>query len=161
MKLRMLCSAGGLVLLLAGSPSLARESEGERGGDDGGPSAELTWMSIANWYFNVNGVRIVMDGYITPRCPGRRSSSRRAGLPGRRLCAHRVPVAASTSPASRGSRKRCPIMARSTILIAGHSHFDHTWDTPTWAKLTGAPLIGGLSTCYQAQTQGVSDCKAW
>jgi L-ascorbate metabolism protein UlaG (beta-lactamase superfamily) len=39
------------------------------------------------------------------------------------------------------------------FLLAGHSHFDHTYDTPTWARLTGAPIIGGLSTCLQTQAQ--------
>lgn len=30
---------------------------------------EITWMSIANWYFKLGDLRIVMDGYIT-RVPG-------------------------------------------------------------------------------------------
>jgi glyoxylase-like metal-dependent hydrolase (beta-lactamase superfamily II) len=21
-------------------------------------------------------------------------------------------------------------------LLVGHSHFDHSWDTPTWSKMT-------------------------
>ena len=29
------------------------------------PTVEMTWMSIANWYFKVGDKRIVMDGYIT------------------------------------------------------------------------------------------------
>ena len=29
------------------------------------PSVEMTWMSIANWYFKIGDKRIVMDGYIT------------------------------------------------------------------------------------------------
>src|ERR1044072_566991 len=29
------------------------------------PSIEMTWMSIANWYFKVGDKRIVMDGYIS------------------------------------------------------------------------------------------------
>ena len=31
---------------------------------------EMTWMSIANWYFKIGDKRIMMDGYIT-RVPGR------------------------------------------------------------------------------------------
>ena len=46
--------------------------------------------------------------------------------------------------------------AKLDYLLAGHSHFDHTWDTPTWAKLTGAPMIGGVSSCFQALAQGVA-----
>ena len=33
------------------------------------PEVELTWMSIANWYFKIGDMRIVLDGYIT-RLPG-------------------------------------------------------------------------------------------
>jgi L-ascorbate metabolism protein UlaG (beta-lactamase superfamily) len=40
-------------------------------------------------------------------------------------------------------------------VLAGHSHFDHTSDTAAWSDLTGAPIIGGLSTCYQAQAMGL------
>ena len=29
------------------------------------PTVEMTWMSIANWYFKIGNKRIVMDGYIT------------------------------------------------------------------------------------------------
>src|SRR3954464_15036197 len=29
------------------------------------PAVEMTWMSIANWYFKIGDKRIVMDGYIT------------------------------------------------------------------------------------------------
>src|SRR5690349_24390237 len=28
------------------------------------PTVEMTWMSIANWYFKIGDKRIVMDGYI-------------------------------------------------------------------------------------------------
>jgi hypothetical protein len=41
-------------------------------------------------------------------------------------------------------------------LLVGHSHFDHSWDTPTWSKMTGAPMIGGASSCMQAVAQGVA-----
>jgi hypothetical protein len=44
-------------------------------------------------------------------------------------------------------------------LLVGHSHFDHSWDTPTWSKMTGAPMIGGVSSCLQAAGQGVTDAQ--
>jgi L-ascorbate metabolism protein UlaG (beta-lactamase superfamily) len=40
-------------------------------------------------------------------------------------------------------------------VLAGHSHFDHTSDTAAWSDLTGAPIIGGISTWYQAQAMGL------
>ena len=29
------------------------------------PSVEMTWMSIANWYFKIGETRVLMDGYIS------------------------------------------------------------------------------------------------
>ena len=42
------------------------------------------------------------------------------------------------------------------LLLAGHAHWDHSWDTPAWSRLTGAPMIGSLSACLQANAQGVT-----
>src|SRR3954471_23565822 len=44
----------GLALLAGALPARAAPHE-----------VELTWMSIANWYFKFDNLRIVMDGYIT------------------------------------------------------------------------------------------------
>ncbi len=155
MTLRSLSLVGALIVLLAGVPS--RGGESERGRDEGGPSAEMTWMSIANWYFNVNGVRIVMDGYIT-RLPGPPFFFAPAGDPGDVFALTAFPWLVDLESVAR-VQEALPDHGTLDVLVAGHSHFDHTWDTPTWAKLTGAPLIGGLSTCYQAQTQGVTACR--
>jgi L-ascorbate metabolism protein UlaG (beta-lactamase superfamily) len=48
------------------------------------------------------------------------------------------------------------------LLLTGHSHFDHSFDTATWSRLTGAAIIGPKSTCYQAQAEGLpaSRCTA-
>ena len=50
---------------------------------------------------------------------------------------------------------------RGSILL-GHSHWDHSFDTATWSKLTGARIIGSRTTCLQAQAQGVpaERCRA-
>ncbi|MEO6526148.1 MAG: hypothetical protein ABIP93_05950, partial [Gemmatimonadaceae bacterium] len=41
------------------------------------------------------------------------------------------------------------------LLLSGHSHFDHSFDTALWSRLTGAPIIGPRTTCLQAVAQGV------
>jgi L-ascorbate metabolism protein UlaG (beta-lactamase superfamily) len=154
MKLRTLSLAGVLVLLLA-SPASFAAGQGDR--ENEGPSAELTWMSIANWYFNVGGVRIVMDGYIT-RLPGPPFFVASTDHPADIFAFTQFPWLVDVQSVAR-VQEALPDHGTLDHLIAGHSHFDHTWDTPTWSKLTGAPIIGGLSTCYQAKTQGVTDCK--
>ncbi|MCA1829101.1 MAG: MBL fold metallo-hydrolase [Myxococcales bacterium] len=122
----------------------------------GAHEVELTWFSIANWYFKLGDVRILMDGYIT-RVP------QRIFVP-----APPADTFAFTSqpwpvdvPAVLQVRDALTADGRIDYLLAGHSHFDHTYDTPTWAAVTGAPIIGGISTCYQAQAQGIpaSQCR--
>lgn len=120
------------------------------------PTVEMTWMSIANWYVKIGDKRIMMDAYIS-----------------------RVPEAAFVAPPAypkdlyaytkepygvdRASieKVRDAVLGgdKLDMLIVGHSHFDHSWDTPTWSRLTGAPMIGGASTCLQAQAQGVAAAK--
>ena len=36
------------------------------------------------------------------------------------------------------------------VLLTGHNHFDHSFDTATWSTLTGARIIGSKTTCFQA-----------
>lgn len=115
---------------------------------------DITWMSIANWSFKLNDLRIVMDGYIT-RVP----ENIFVPGPGTDVFAYTseywpVDVAAVT-------RVHDALQADGQLdyLLAGHSHFDHTYDTATWSLLTGAPIIGGLSTCYQAQAQHIPESQ--
>ena len=37
------------------------------------------------------------------------------------------------------------------LLLTGHSHFDHSFDTATWARLSGARIIGSPTTCLQVR----------
>ncbi len=41
------------------------------------------------------------------------------------------------------------------LLLTGHSHFDHSFDTAVWSRLTNAPIIGSKTTCFQAVAQGI------
>src|SRR5216684_8330792 len=120
-------------------------------------SVEMTWMSIANWYFKIGDKRIMMDAYFT-RVPGPPFFYAPPAYPNDQLAytqrAYEVDVPSIT-------RVRDAVLgsAKLDYLLAGHSHFDHTWDTPTWAKLTGAQMIGGMSSCLQANAQGVSGAQ--
>ena len=115
------------------------------------PTVEMTWMSIANWYFKIGDKRILMDGYITriPETPFTASPvypndlyAYTKGLRHRHAVGHQ------------GARCACSAPTSSIYLLVGHSHWDHSWDTPAWSKLTGAPMIGGASTCLQARGAG-------
>lgn len=117
------------------------------------PKVEMTWLSIANWYFVIGGKRILMDGYVTR-------------LPEKLFVAS--PLYANdrytftTGPAAVDmaavTRVRDAMLGgdKLDLLLVGHSHWDHSWDTPAWSRLTGAPMVGGSSSCLQAAAQGVA-----
>src|SRR5256885_10491634 len=43
--------------------------------------------------------------------------------------------------------------SRINLLLTGHSHFDHSFDTATWSRLTGARIVGSKTTCFQAMAE--------
>ncbi|GAC1614123.1 MAG: hypothetical protein NVS4B5_02320 [Vulcanimicrobiaceae bacterium] len=111
-------------------------------------TVEMTWFSIANWYLKIGSLGFMMDGYIT-RVPqalfyggGGGLAYTRAAFPANRTDVTTV----QQTLAKYGSID---------YILAGHSHFDHTYDTAIWQQLTGATIIGGLSTRYQAEAYGV------
>ncbi|MDB5881870.1 MAG: hypothetical protein JWP43_1748 [Ramlibacter sp.] len=114
---------------------------------------ELTWMSIANWDMKINGKRILMDAYIS-RLP----NSLFVAAPGFPNDMYAFTKAADVVDVESIKKVRDAEVGSDKVdyLLVGHSHWDHSWDTPTWSKLTGAPLIGGISSCMQAAAQGVA-----
>src|ERR1051326_1759332 len=117
-------------------------------------TVEMTWMSIANWYFKIGEKRIMMDAYIS-RVPGPPFFYPPPGYPGDLYAYTKSGYAVDTASIA---KVRDAVLGDKKLdyLLVGHSHFDHSWDTPTWSKMTGAPLIGGVSTCFQAAAQGVA-----
>jgi len=141
--MRRAASLVALVLLIAAAPSRTAAP---------GVHVEMTWMSIANWYFQIGGLRIVMDGYIT-RVPEKIFVPSRQ-YPNDRYTFTTQPWKPNVADVRR-VRDAISSDGRLDFVLAGHSHFDHTYDVATWALLTGARIIGSQSTCYQAQAQGV------
>jgi len=123
------------------------------------PTVEMTWMSIANWYFKIGDQRIVMDGYIT-RLPEALFTP--SPTYANDLYAY-TKTPAGVDLASIGKVKEAMLGSdKLDLLLVGHSHWDHSWDTPAWARLTGAPMVGGASSCMQAAAQGVpaAQCRS-
>jgi L-ascorbate metabolism protein UlaG (beta-lactamase superfamily) len=114
-----------------------------------GPSyVDITWMSISNTYFELGPLRILADGYFT-RLPENAFSGGGGGL-ARTSRAFKPDVAAVTRvfKAIGGS-------SSVDVLLTGHSHFDHSFDTATWSRLTGARIIGSKTTCFQALAESI------
>jgi L-ascorbate metabolism protein UlaG (beta-lactamase superfamily) len=114
-----------------------------------GPAhVDMTWLSIANMYFEIGGLRILADGYIT-RLPQSAFYGGGGGLASTRQ---------AFVPDEAGVRKVLLALGGPTSvthLLTGHSHFDHSFDTATWSSLTGAAITGSRTTCFQAIAEGV------
>ena len=126
-------------------------------GATGPSSVEMTWMSIANWYFEFGDTRVIMDGYVT-RVPGPPFFVRSPQFPQDMFATTTGPYGVDVDSVTRVWNALAP-NGKVKAIFAGHSHFDHTWDVPLWSKLTNAIIIGGISTCYQAIAQGVPEAK--
>src|SRR5579862_1720487 len=116
-------------------------------------SVEMTWMSIANWYFKVGDKRIMMDAYIT-RVPGPPFFYPPKSYPNDLYAYTKGPYGVDID----SIKKVKDVVlgpAKLDYMLVGHSHFDHSWDSPTWSKMTGAQMIGGASSCMQGLAQGL------
>lgn len=112
----------------------------------------MTWFGIANWTFKIGDVNIMMDGYMS-RIPqdyfyggGGGLAFTKAPWPIDRPAVDKINHVLSSGPGS-------PI----NLLLTGHSHFDHSFDTPYWAQITKAPIVGSRTTCFQNQALGVPE----
>lgn len=117
---------------------------------DAPQSIRMTYFGIANWTFQIGTLNIMMDGYMS-RIPqnyfsggGGGLAFTTAGYPIDKAGVDKINATLAAAPGS-----------TINLILTGHSHFDHSFDTPYWAKATGAQVIGSQTTCYQMQALGV------
>jgi len=127
------------IALMAGAPAKAAPDH-----------VDITWMSITNMYFELGGQKIVADGYIT-RLPADLFQSGDS-IYGKTARTARPDVAAVKEVLDALGGK--PAV---NLLLTGHNHFDHSFDTGAWAKLSGARIIGARTACLQTRAQGIPE----
>jgi hypothetical protein len=132
--------AGVAALLIAAGPAQAA----------GPDHVDITWMSIANIHYALGDLRILTDGYIT-RIP---ESEFHGGGGG--YAYTRNPWKPDVAAVSR-VLDAIGGPSEVKLLLTGHSHWDHSFDTATWSKLTGAPVIGSITTCYEARAENLPE----
>jgi L-ascorbate metabolism protein UlaG (beta-lactamase superfamily) len=118
----------------------------------GPPHIDVTWMTIANIYAELGPLNVLIDGYVT-----RIAQSNFFGGGGGLQNTHRpsvpnVELVGQVLSALGGADKL-------DLLLTGHSHFDHSFDTATWSSLANAPIIGSRTTCFQAIAQGIAAAR--
>jgi hypothetical protein len=114
-----------------------------------GPSfVDITWMSISNMYYQAGPLNIITDGYIT-RIPQSEFYGGGGGLAHTHYSYKPDAVAVSRVLTALGGASAV------NLLLTGHSHFDHSFDTATWSTTTGARIMGPKTTCYQAQAENI------
>ena len=138
---------GVALLLLALATSCA--TTGSRATALGPASVDITWASISNMYYEIGALGVLTDGYIT-RVPQHAFFGGGGGL------AHTNEPFASDTTAVRRVLNALGGPTRVGLLLVGHSHFDHSLDTPTWSRFTGARIVGSKTTCLQAQAVGIA-----
>jgi len=109
---------------------------------------DITWICMANLYYELGPLRVLTDGYIT-RIPRDAFYGGGGGL-----AYTRQPF----TPDVEAVRRVLDLLGGPSgvdLILSGHSHFDHSFDTATWCRLTGAPIIGPRTTCFQAMAEGI------
>jgi len=129
--------------------ALAGASASMQAGAAAGPDhVDITWMSIANIHYQMGSLGVLTDGYIS-RIPesefhgggGGYAYTRKPWKPDVAAVAH--VLAAIGGP------------DKINLLLTGHSQWDHSFDTATWSRLTGAPIIGSQTTCYEVMAENI------
>lgn len=114
------------------------------------PHVDLTWLSIANVHFQIGPLAVLADGYVT-RLP--QSAFADATL------VHSTGAFRPDTAAVARVLGALGGPSKVQLLLSGHSHFDHSFDTAVWSQLAGARVIGPRSTCFQAIAQHVEPAK--
>ena len=109
---------------------------------------DITWMSIANVYYELGSKYILTDGYIS-RIPQSDFFGGGGGLANTHRAYRSNARAVARVLNALGGRKKV------NLLLTGHSHFDHSFDTATWSRLTGAHIFGPKTTCLQVMAEQI------
>ena len=130
--MRRFACAVALVLTAAFAPVAGSQ---QPAGATGPAFVDITWMSISNVMYELGTFGVLTDGYIS-RIPQSAFFGGGGGLAQTRQ--------AYVSDVAAVKRVLMAIggPSRIALLLTGHSHFDHSFDTATWSKLTNAPIIG-------------------
>ena len=108
------------------------------------PEVSLTWLSVTNWLVEAGDTRILLDGYLT------RIDRRLVEADG----SSHGPAVTDTAELRRLLARAAPDLRLDWILV-GHGHWDHAFDVPAIARMTGARIAGPRTVCLQVEALGL------
>jgi L-ascorbate metabolism protein UlaG (beta-lactamase superfamily) len=105
----------------------------------------LTWLSVTNWLLEAGDTRILLDGYVS------RIDRRTVDDEG-------FSTVSATLDEPFVRRVHDVILPAGGLdwILVGHAHWDHAFDTPAWARLTGARIGGARTVCHQLSAFGIA-----
>jgi L-ascorbate metabolism protein UlaG (beta-lactamase superfamily) len=109
---------------------------------------DITWFSVTNVHFRIGELGVLIDGYVSRIARDVFSGGGGGYAYSSRPFTPDVETVESVLEALGGR-------SAVSVLMSGHSHWDHSFDTAVWARRTGAPVIGSRSTVYQVVAQGI------
>ncbi len=104
---------------------------------------ELRWLGVAGFTLRAGETVIAHDPYLSR--PGTLAMLFRSVQPDDAVIDRML-----------GPQSPAPELARASLLLVGHSHFDHLGDVPVIAQRTGARVAGSATTANIAQGYGLA-----
>jgi glyoxylase-like metal-dependent hydrolase (beta-lactamase superfamily II) len=113
----------------------------------------FTWLSNAGWVVEAGQTTLLLDGTVSRQGGPRPDPANPETL-------FRPPTGPDTASV-RLVYEALGLSHGIDVILIGHGHPDHSFDTAVWTRLTGATVIGARSACYQAFAQGLpeSECQ--
>jgi L-ascorbate metabolism protein UlaG (beta-lactamase superfamily) len=108
-----------------------------------GATVELRWLGVAGFTLTSGETVIAHDPYLSR--PGLLATLFRPYEPD-----------AAVLDRMLGAESPAPELVRASLLIVGHSHFDHLGDVAAIASRTGARVVGSATTANIAQGYGLA-----
>jgi L-ascorbate metabolism protein UlaG (beta-lactamase superfamily) len=112
-----------------------------------GATVELRWLGVAGFTLSAGETVIAHDPYLSR--PGLLATLFRSYQPDGAVLDRMLGVG---SPA--------PELAHASLLLVGHSHFDHLGDVAAIAQRTGARVVGSATTANIARAYGLTPERA-
>jgi L-ascorbate metabolism protein UlaG (beta-lactamase superfamily) len=104
----------------------------------------VRWLGVAGFTLSAGGTTLAHDPYLSR--PGLARVALRRYVPDEGVLSRFV-----------GAESPAPELARASLFLVGHSHFDHLGDVPWLAAQSGGRVVGSATTGAIARAYGLAE----